>query len=126
MSPFVLLQHLMPQLALTRFAGLVARSRGGALTTAIIRSFVKRYGVNMDEAQQPDIRAYKTFNEFFTRELRTGARPVASSRWICPVDGAVSQCARIEQGSLIQAKGHSYQVLTLLGDRKSTRLNSSH
>ena len=115
MSPFVLLQHLMPQLALTRFAGLVARSRGGAMTTAIIRSFVKRYGVNMDEAAESDIGAYATFNEFFTRVLKPNARPLAPTGLVCPVDGALSQMGAIEGDQIFQAKGHRYSTRALVG-----------
>ena len=71
-------------------AGKLADARAGALTTSVIRWFVGRYGVNMAEAANPDIAAYATFNEFFTRPLRDGARPLAPADFICPVDGAIS------------------------------------
>ena len=115
MSPFVLLQHLMPQRALTRFAGLIAQAQGGAVTTAIIRSFVRRYGVNMDEAAEPDIGAYATFNAFFTRALKPGARPLAQAGLVCPVDGAVSQSGAIDGDQIFQAKGHRYSTRALVG-----------
>jgi phosphatidylserine decarboxylase len=112
---FVALQHLLPKLALTRLAGIAAGSRGGALTTAAIRWFIGRYGVNMAEAANPDPAAYPSFNEFFTRPLKPGARPLAQAEWICPVDGAISQFGAIEGDRIFQAKGHTYTTAALLG-----------
>ena len=114
-STFVALQHLLPKLALTRLAGIAAGARGGALTTAAIRWFIGRYGVNMAEAAQADPAAYATFNEFFTRPLKPGARPLSRAEWICPVDGAISQFGAIDGDRLFQAKGHTYTAAALLG-----------
>ena len=114
-SFFVAAQHLMPQLALTRLAGRVAGLRAGALTTALIRRFIARYQVNMQEAVQPDPAAYASFNDFFTRALKPGARPLAQAKWICPVDGAISQLGAIESDRIFQAKGHHYTCGSLLG-----------
>ena len=111
----VLPQHLLPKQALTRFAGWVAGARGGAATTALIRWFIKRYRVNMAEAAQADPAAYASFNEFFTRALRPGARPLATADLICPVDGAISQFGAIHDGRIFQAKGHDYSATALLG-----------
>ncbi|MDF1486505.1 archaetidylserine decarboxylase [Ramlibacter sp. H39-3-26] len=111
----VLLQYLVPKQALTIFAGCVASWRGGGATTAIIRRFVRRYGVDMAEAAEPDIAAYPTFNDFFTRALRPGARPLAQADWVCPVDGAVSQIGPVEGGQIFQAKGHHYSATALVG-----------
>jgi phosphatidylserine decarboxylase len=111
----VLPQYLLPKKALTAFAGWVASARGGAATTALIRWFVKRYNVNMAEAANPDIASYPTFNEFFTRPLTPGARPLAQAAYICPVDGAISQFGRIEKDQIFQAKGHSYSTTALVG-----------
>ena len=111
----VALQHLLPKQALTSLAGVAARSRGGAATTAAIRWFVARYGVNMVEAAEPDPAAYATFNDFFTRALRPGARPLAPAELICPVDGAVSQFGAIRGDRIFQAKGHDYSTTALLG-----------
>ncbi len=115
MSLFVLLQHFTPRLALTRLGGLVAQARAGAMTTAIIRSFVRRYGVDMAEAAQPDISQYDSFNAFFTRALKPDARPLAEAGVLCPVDGAVSQMGAIEGDFIFQAKGHRYTTRALLG-----------
>ncbi len=111
----VLPQYLLPKQALTSFAGLVANWRGGAATTSIIRWFVGRYGVNMAEAAEPDIAAYPRFNDFFTRALKPGVRPLAAAEWVCPVDGAISQFGRIDGGRIFQAKGHDYTATALLG-----------
>jgi phosphatidylserine decarboxylase len=108
-------QYLLPKQALTAFAGVVAGARAGALTTWIIRRFVARYGVDMAEAAQPDIRGYPTFNEFFTRALRPDARPLAAADLVCPVDGAISQFGRIERDQIFQAKGHHYSTAALVG-----------
>jgi phosphatidylserine decarboxylase len=114
-DPFVLLQHLLPKQAMTRLAGRIASARGGAWTRAIVRRFVARYGVDMSEAAEPRIEAYASFNDFFTRALREGARPLAQADWICPVDGAISQFGRIERDRVFQAKGHDYTTAALVG-----------
>jgi phosphatidylserine decarboxylase len=80
-----------------------------------VRAFVRRYGVDMAEAAQPDPAAYASFNEFFTRPLRAGARPLAASGLVCPVDGAISQCGAIDGDRIVQAKGHHYTTTALLG-----------
>jgi len=111
----VLPQYLLPKLALTRLAGLGARSAYGPLTTWVIERFIARYKVNMAEALEDQPADYKTFNDFFTRALKPGARPLASSTWVCPVDGAISQCGRIEKDQIFQAKGHHYSTRALVG-----------
>ena len=111
----VLPQYLLPKQALTTFAGVVAQWRGGAVTTAIIRWFVGRYGVNMAEAANSSLESYPTFNEFFTRALAPGARPLAPAALVCPVDGAISQFGAITGGRIFQAKGHDYSATSLVG-----------
>jgi phosphatidylserine decarboxylase len=111
----VLPQYLLPKQALTAVAGKFANLRGGGLTTAVIRGFVRYYGVAMDEAADPDIRSYASFNEFFTRPLREGVRPLADADFVCPVDGAISQFGAIEGDQIYQAKGHHYTTRALLG-----------
>lgn len=108
-------QYLIPKQALTVLAGKLASARAGGLTTRVIRWFVGRYGVNMTEAANPDIASYPSFNEFFTRPLKPGARPLADADYICPVDGAISQFGRIERDQIFQAKGHSYSTHALVG-----------
>jgi phosphatidylserine decarboxylase len=108
-------QYLLPKRLITQFAGKVANLRGGALTHAIIRRFVAKYGVNMAEAADPRIESYPTFNEFFTRPLRAGLRPIADADFVCPVDAAISQFGPIEHDQIFQAKGHSYSTRALVG-----------
>ena len=108
-------QHLLPKQALTSLAGAAARLQGGAVTTAVIRWFIQRYGVNMLEAAEPDPAAYTSFNHFFTRALKVGARPLASADLLCPVDGAISQLGAIEGDQIFQAKGHHYSTTALVG-----------
>jgi phosphatidylserine decarboxylase len=105
----------MPKQALTTLAGAAARRRGGPLTTKVIRWFAERYGVNMWEAANPDLASYATFNDFFTRALRNGARPLADADFVCPVDGAISQFGSIKRDQIFQAKGHSYSTTALVG-----------
>lgn len=105
----------MPKQLLTSLAGKLAHWQGGGLTTAFIRWFVAKYQVNMQEAEQSDIGSYSSFNQFFTRPLKTNARPLANSRFVCPVDGAISQCGPIAQGQIFQAKGHQYSAQALVG-----------
>ncbi|WP_341909077.1 archaetidylserine decarboxylase [Polaromonas sp. YR568] len=111
----VWLQYLLPKQALTAFAGFVASRERGWVTTAIIRRFVAKYQVNMAEAANPDIASYRSFNAFFTRALKPGARPLASADLICPVDGAISQFGAIERDQIFQAKGHRYSTTALVG-----------
>ncbi|MBS1131411.1 MAG: Phosphatidylserine decarboxylase [Proteobacteria bacterium] len=115
----VLPQYLIPKQALTVLAGKLASAKAGGLTTSVIRWFVRRYNVNMTEAANPDIASYKSFNEFFTRPLKDGARPAADADFLCPVDGAISQYGPIDRDQIFQAKGHSYSTTALVGgDRK--------
>jgi phosphatidylserine decarboxylase len=111
----VLPQYLLPKQGLTRLAGIAAASQGGALTTAVIRWFIRRYGVDMAEAAEPDPAAYPSFNQFFTRALKPGARPLAQAELVCPVDGAISQFGAIDGERIFQAKGHHYTATALVG-----------
>ncbi len=111
----VLPQYLLPKLALTRLAGWGASLQGGALTQSVIRWFIGHYGVNMAEAANPDPTSYPTFNEFFTRPLKPGARPLAAADLLCPVDGAISQFGSIVGDHIFQAKGHRYTTTALVG-----------
>lgn len=119
----VLPQYLLPKRALTRLMGKLAGLEGGGTTTAVIRWFVRRYGVNMNEAANPDVASYRSFNEFFTRPLREGVRRLSDADFVCPVDGAISQCGPLNGERLIQAKGHDYTATALLGgDRELAAL----
>jgi phosphatidylserine decarboxylase len=111
----VLPQYLLPKQALTALAGAFASAKLGGLTTWAIQRFIRRYRVDMLEAADPNPGAYASFNEFFTRALKDGARPLADAPLICPVDGAISQFGAIEGELIFQAKGHGYTATALVG-----------
>lgn len=109
-------QYALPKLALTQLMGRLAGMEGGAFTTTVIRWFIRHYGVNMLEAVPQNPAAYRTFNEFFTRRLASGARPLTKGTdLVCPVDGAISQFGAIDGDQIFQAKGHHYSTMALLG-----------
>ena len=111
----ILLQHVLPKQRLTTFAGRIAGAQGGAWTTRLIRWFARRYGVDMNEAADADIRSYKSFNDFFSRSLKAGVRPLAAADFVCPVDGAISQFGAIDDHHILQAKGHRFTTTELVG-----------
>lgn len=121
-------QYLLPKKLLTVLMGRVAGMRGGSLTHAMVRRFVAQYGVDMAEAADPRIESYATFNDFFTRALREGARPIADADLVCPVDAAISQFGPIEHDQIFQAKGHGYSTTALLGGdaQLATRFDHGH
>jgi phosphatidylserine decarboxylase len=114
---FVAMQYLLPQRLLSRLVGRLADSELPWLKKSFIDWFRQRYQVDMSEAAEPDPDAYSSFNAFFTRALRAGARPIdaAADSIVSPADGVVSQAGRIEQGRILQAKGQTYSALELLG-----------
>ena len=111
----VLSQYALPKQALTRLAGHIASRQRGETTTRLISWFVGKYGVDMSEAAEPDIAKYLSFNDFFTRALKPGVRPLAQADLVCPVDGAISQFGPIDEGQIFQAKGHRYSSTALVG-----------
>lgn len=114
---FILLQRLLPQHALSRLIGRLAAARGPRwLRLAAIRAFVARYGVELGEAERPLPEAYESFNAFFTRALRAGARPLCASGIACPADGAISECGDLDGERLLQAKGRGYSLRALLAE----------
>jgi phosphatidylserine decarboxylase len=112
---FIVAQYLFPKQALTSFAGWVASGRRGRVTTALVRWFIEQYNVDMGEAQEPDPARYASFNDFFTRALKPGLRPIAATDLVCPVDGAISHFGRIERDQIFQAKRHRYSTRALVG-----------
>ena len=125
----VLPQYLLPKQALTQLMGKLAGLEGGSATTTVIRWFIQRYKVNMSEALEADPAAYKSFNQFFTRPLRPGVRPLADADWVCPVDGAISQLGRITGAAgdqIFQAKGHHYSTQALVGGNAALAAQFAH
>ncbi|MBL4942542.1 MAG: phosphatidylserine decarboxylase [Colwellia sp.] len=111
------MQYAMPKHAISRLVGKLAAAKMGWLTTQLIDVFIKAYGINMSEAKYKKASDFATFNDFFTRELADGARPIETDvNSLCyPVDGAISQQGDIVDGKLIQAKGFNYSLTSLLG-----------
>jgi phosphatidylserine decarboxylase len=113
---FVGLQYLLPQHFLSRIVYRATRSTAPGFRNFLVRSFLRAFEVNMHEAIVPDPFAYPSFNAFFTRALRPGARAIDRSpeAIVSPVDGMVSQLGRIDANLLLQAKGHTYSLDALL------------
>lgn len=128
MKPAILLQYLLPKQAITSLAGKLANLECGTLTTSVIKWFIQRYQVNMQEALNPDPASYATFNTFFTRPLKADARPLSDAAFICPVDGAISQFGTIDRNQIFQAKGHQYSTETLLAGNQALvkQFNNGH
>ena len=103
-------QYLIPKQGLTRFAGLMANVKNPAIKNHLIRNFIAKYDVNMQEAEYEDPTHYSCFNEFFIRSLKSGVRPIAQTDIVSPVDGIVSEAGKISAGQIVQAKGRYYTV----------------
>lgn len=112
---FIALQYVLPQHLLSRLVGMLAENETPWLKNFLIEKFIRHFGVNMNEAAQPDYKLYHNFNSFFTRPLAEGARTISAGGVACPADGQVSQLGKIEYGRIFQAKGQSYSALELLG-----------
>ena len=113
---FVALQYLLPQHLLTACVHRVTRSRVPLLKNLLIDSFLKSYHPDMSDAAEPQARSFASFNAFFTRALRPGARPwdADPQAVVSPVDGTVSQLGALDGAYLVQAKGHAYTLDALL------------
>jgi phosphatidylserine decarboxylase len=113
---FVAMQHALPQHFLSRIVLRVTRIRLWPVKNLLIRSFLRGFKVNMSEAAQPNPLHYPSFNAFFTRALRHGARAtdIDPGALVSPVDGTVSQIGRLDGSKLLQAKGHDYTLEALL------------
>ncbi len=110
-------QYVLPHHALSSLMSKLTHCENKTWKNLFIKQIIKHYGVNMDEAREPNINAYKSFNDFFTRELKPGVRPLSSERnaIVSPADGAVSQAGDITDGKIFQAKGKSFTATDLLG-----------
>ncbi len=109
-----ILQYVLPKQLLTIFAGYLAEVKIPFIKNYLIQLFIERFDVNMYEAVEENPAQYPTFNAFFIRRIKSNCRPIARADVICPVDGAVSEIGRIEQGQMLQAKGRYYSVDELL------------
>jgi phosphatidylserine decarboxylase len=112
-------QHLLPKRLVSAVVYSATRSRRAWLRRPLVRWFVNAYGVNMQEAANADLESYTTFNDFFTRELKAGARPLEGGalRLIAPADGVLTEFGAIDEDQLLQAKGLYYSLSDLLGEQ---------
>lgn len=112
-------QYLLPKKLLSRLLGKLAAAEAGKLTTFLIKKFIKKFNVDMSEAKFSAPEQFKTFNDFFTRELKPDARQIVAGEdnLVLPVDGCVSQMGDIKEGRIFQAKGHDFSLRELLGGR---------
>ena len=108
-------QYFMPKKAISRITGKLASAKLGKTTNFLVEKFIKYYDVDMSEAEIQDITKFETFNDFFTRALKKGARPVAKTGIVSPSDGMVSELGEIYKDAVLQAKGHYYSLEALLG-----------
>lgn len=118
----ITLQYILPKHLISRLVGYLAAARLGFISHALMKLFIRAYGINMAEARYENPSDYASFNDFFTRPLKDGARPVVADEQTLahPVDGAISQAGPIAGDQLIQAKGHFYSVKALLGGDENT------
>lgn len=119
---FVLLQRLLPKRLLSRLAGALANSRGGLVKGLLINVFCLFYKVDLSEAVRQKKSDYLSFNDFFTRSLKPGARPV-QGRISSPADGKVATLGRVNEGTIVQAKGVDYALAMLLGEEDCSRFD---
>lgn len=114
---FAGVQHILPHHLISRAVHCFVESRMSWLKNALIRTIIKHYHVDMSEAQHERPESYGSFNEFFTRPLKAGARPLPEDpdAVVSPADGVISQIGAIDNGRLFQAKGHDYSLVELLG-----------
>ena len=127
---FVAIQRFLPKHWLSRQIGRLAQSQSVWIKNFLIRLAIRAFGIDLAEAARTELRDYRSFNDFFTRELKLGSRPVDNSLTaiISPADGAISQFGTIYGDRLLQAKGISYSVTQLLGghDLSKKYLNGSY
>lgn len=118
---FITLQYILPQHLLSRLVGYFASSEITWLKNALISTFISQYNVDMTQAVHENADDYRSFNEFFTRPLKEGVRPLADSDTyiLNPADGTISQLGKIENGRIFQAKGQSYSANELLGGNQT-------
>ena len=118
MSPVTALTYVLPHRLLSSLARRLAYSTSPAIKQWLIDAVVRRFRVDLSEAAEPDARAYPSFNAFFTRALKPGARVADPDprALLMPADGHISQCGPIQEGRIFQAKGQSFTAAELLGD----------
>ncbi|MBN8769841.1 MAG: phosphatidylserine decarboxylase [Stenotrophomonas nitritireducens] len=120
MSLLTTLTHALPHRLLSSMARALAYSRNPRVSRWLIDTVTRKFDVNLAEAADPDPRSYASFNAFFTRALKPGARVADADprALLMPADGRISQLGPIEDGRIFQAKGQSFTAAELLGDAR--------
>ncbi|MBD7954101.1 phosphatidylserine decarboxylase [Stenotrophomonas sp. Sa5BUN4] len=123
MSLMTTLSYALPHRLLSSMARALAYSDNPRVAQWLIDTVTAKFGVNLGEAADPDPRSYRTFNQFFTRALKPGARVADADprNLVMPADGRISQLGRIEDGSIFQAKGQSFTTAELLGSAEDAK-----
>lgn len=133
MSPITALTYVLPHRFLSSLARRLAYSDNPGTKQWLIDTVIRKFGVDMSEAAESDPTKYATFNAFFTRALKPGARVAEpdANALLMPADGKISECGRIgftgdaeheDPGHIFQAKGHGFSTAELLGDEEAAQL----
>lgn len=111
-------QYILPQHFLSRIVYALMRSEIKWVKNALINLISRIAGINYSEALSPDPADYASFNAWFTRELKPGARVFDPdpSAFICPCDGKISETGSLQDNRILQAKGKHYSLEDLLAD----------
>ncbi|MDX1381173.1 MAG: archaetidylserine decarboxylase [Xanthomonadales bacterium] len=112
------LQYPLPHHLLSRLVHAFMRIRLAPVKNAQIAIVGGLAGVDWSESRHQDYADFATFNAFFTRELADGARPLDPdpNAFVSPSDGRISECGRITNDRILQAKGHHYSIRALLAN----------
>ncbi len=123
MSLTTALTYALPHRLLSSMARSLAYSDDPRVSRWLIDTVTRKFNVNLDEAANPDPRSYATFNQFFTRALKPGARAADADprSLVMPADGRISQLGKIEAGRIFQAKGQSFTAAELLGSDEDAK-----
>ncbi|MGB9100844.1 MAG: phosphatidylserine decarboxylase, partial [Stenotrophomonas indicatrix] len=123
MSLTTALTYVLPHRLLSSMARSLAYSDNPRVSRWLIDTVTRKFNVNLDEAANPDPRSYPTFNQFFTRALKPGARVADADprSLVMPADGRISQLGKIDAGRIFQAKGQSFTAAELLGSAEDAK-----
>lgn len=119
---FICFQYMIPQAMTSRLVSKLAKSKNKMLKNYLINLAIKKFAINVDEAESANIDDYASFNEFFTRKLKNGVRPLTKKTNVIssPADGVLSEFGTIENNTLIQAKGKDFSLKALIADSSET------
>jgi len=122
----IFLQYLLPQHFLSKLMFWFARIETVWIKNTFTRWFINKHQVNLAEAELDNISEYVHFNDFFTRSLKSQARPISESEIISPVDGVISQAGKVKDSQVLQAKGYDFSISQLLGGESVEKIENGH